>query len=566
LNRWLVSAGWLFAVLALVSASTKGSMGVAALWAVPAALVVTVAGMGWPDKPMARLIGVMGVVWQLALIGAYWPFASRPDAGAVLGPVVWPVHSIVIVAVLLCLTLAFLALFLVPALSLRSRLERGIKLVQSQPEDLPGDMIQVLRGDGSLVRLWQEYLNQIRPSPDAAGRTREFAHSSARAVFDAATLTQSRLRMEFFRNLPGMLTGIGIIGTFSGLIMGLRQFRISEDPAIVQRSLEALLAGVWEAFLVSAMAITLAIVVTVLEKLVLSAINRKLDTLAQALDGVYPPRPQPEAESWAPQLLSALKALAAAPGNAGQRPAGAAQAPQALAPLPDPWPAAPSAPAAQPQAVQAVATPANAADAMAAVRDVAQQSMQATAAMAELARGLPELLAQHANNSTQGAAQTAQVMKTLSARLEGVASSIELSGRKTLETVAARLMQSEMNMVSRHHAVAEHLGELVQRIEALCGLLQQDRADLMQNAMQGRQGGDGGNDGLYPAPGWPAQGRANGQRRGPGASPPSAMNAGNDYNSNPYPSADSFGAGSGAYPSSADPWGDPQPQEGRFGS
>jgi hypothetical protein len=69
-------------------------------------------------------------------------------------------------------------------------------------------------------------------------------------------------------------------------------------------------------------------------------------------------------------------------------------------------------------------------------------------------------------------------MKTLSSRLEGVASGIEFSARKTLETVASRLMQSEMNMVSRHHAVADHLGELVQRIEALCGLLQQDRADI----------------------------------------------------------------------------------------
>jgi hypothetical protein len=33
-------------------------------------------------------------------------------------------------------------------------------------------------------------------------------------------------------------------------------------------------------------------------------------------------------------------------------------------------------------------------------------------------------------------------------------------------------------MVSRNQAVAEHLGELVQRIETLCGLMQQDRSAL----------------------------------------------------------------------------------------
>ena len=72
MNRWLVSATWLAAVIAVISASTKGAMGVGAMWAIPAAIAVTMGAMGWPDKPAARVLAALGVVWQLALIGAYF--------------------------------------------------------------------------------------------------------------------------------------------------------------------------------------------------------------------------------------------------------------------------------------------------------------------------------------------------------------------------------------------------------------------------------------------------------------------------------------------------------------
>jgi hypothetical protein len=103
------------------------------------------------------------------------------------------------------------------------------------------------------------------------------------------------------------------------------------------------------------------------------------------------------------------------------------------------------------------------------------QIANASKAMAELARALPETVAEQSRAASQGSQQTGQALRALSSRLEGVASAIEVSGRRTLETVAARLMQAEMQMVSRNQSVAEHLGELVQRIETLCSLMQQDR-------------------------------------------------------------------------------------------
>jgi hypothetical protein len=502
MNRWLVSGVWLAAVMAIVSASTQGAIGVAAMWALPAALAATMAGLGWPDKPMSKIIGGIAIVWELALIGAYWPFASKDDGPAVTGPMIWPMHSLVTLGVLAALALAFVAMFFLPALGLNKRIKQAIAAVTGPANEMIDRVSTVLQPDSSLLPLWKEYLAHVRESTDPVNGEDGSSSISARAVFDVGTVTHSRLRLELFRNLPGIFTGIGIIGTFSGLIMGLRTFKISQDPQVVQKSLELLMSGVWSAFLISAVAITLAITVTLIEKVVMSLIVRRLDAFATALDNVYAPRPQAETEDWMPRMIDALNALTSQNAHRAQGPV---YAPAAVTSLPTPpretvpvtgtlmTPMSPMSPLsplpsspvhstvesfdkAQAQSTGSAST---------SMLEMTEQTRQAMLAMTELARDLPAALAQQAQGSNQTQLQSVQAMKTLSARLEGVASGIETSGRKTLETVAARMMQSEANMVSRHHAVAEHLGELVQRIEALCGLMQHDRADESPNGSFG---------------------------------------------------------------------------------
>ena len=507
MNRWLVSGVWLAAIMAIVSASTQGAIGVAAMWALPAALAATMAGLGWPDKPMSKIIGGIAIVWELALIGAYWPFASKDDGPAVTGPMIWPMHSLVALAVLAALALAFVAMFFLPALGLNKRIKQAIAAVTGSANGMIDRVSAVLESDASLLPLWKEYLAHIREAADPSNPENGSSSVSARAVFDVGTVTHSRLRLELFRNLPGIFTGIGIIGTFSGLIMGLRTFKISQDPQVVQKSLELLMSGVWSAFLISAVAITLAITVTLIEKVVMSLIVRRLDAFATALDNVYAPRPQAEAEDWMPRMIDALNALttqnAQRAGAPPQYPAHV-ETPITVSPAPSLSTETPTAGTVMtPMSPMSPLTPMSPAPifssveapdkfqtqfpsgASASMLEITEQTRQALLAMTELARDLPAAFAQQAQGSNQTQLQSVQAMKTLSGRLESVASGIETSGRKTLETVAARMMQSEANMVSRHHAVAEHLGELVQRIEALCGLMQHDRADESQNGSFG---------------------------------------------------------------------------------
>jgi polyhydroxyalkanoate synthesis regulator protein len=587
MNRWLVSATWLAAVVAVISASTKGAMGVGAMWAIPAAIAVTMGAMGWPDKPASRVLAALGVVWQLALIGAYWPFAAADDLTNATGPMKWHLHSIVILVVLVLLAMSFVALYVLPALGLSKMMKRAAFIVQQRPADFVDQVSRVFEKDAGLMGLWREYLGQVRQGVaqraegsedgEAEGLT---SSASARDVFDAGTVAHSRLRLEFFRNLPGVFTGIGIIGTFSGLISGLRAFQISQDPSVVQRSLELLLSGVWGAFLISAVAIAMAIVVTFVEKVLSSSMARHIDLFAGGLDGLFPPRPQDEAQSWMPRLVEALGQLAraapmaaqaaqvaspaaaapaaaaaepaAAADDAATRPAGTVMSP--MVPMPLEETTAETAAAASGYEAPGMPAAMGGAGMSSHLLEVAQATRAATLALGETAQRLPEMLSQSMQGFAQHQTQSTQTMKGLASRLESVASGIEFSARKTLETVAARLMQSEMNMVSRHHAVADHLGELVQRIEALCGLLQQDRADVMRGGGMG----DGYDNGLLPfgqQASQPPQQFAQGYvaRAYPG---------GQDHMPPPEPGFANNGYGQMA---EDEGWQDPMPDNGGFG-
>lgn len=546
MNRWLVSGTWLFAVLAVVSASTKGAIGVGAMWSLPAAIAVTMIALGWPDKPASRLVAALGVVWQVALIGAYWPFAATEVDAAVSGPMKWSLHSIIIMGVLMLLAMSFVALYLIPALGLVGRIKKASRGLILRQADAIDQVDKAFAKDPGLTGLWQEYMGQVRPAATANALLSESSHVSARELFHPSTVSHTRLRLDFFRNLPGMFTGIGIIGTFSGLITGLRAFQISQDPAVVQRSLESLLTGVWGAFLISALAIAMAILVTVIEKMVASALSHHLDVFAAGLDGVFPPRPESAPDAWMPRLMEALTKLAQRAPNPVELVSqeGTTAPPTTMVPVTSHKQAASSALAAaaplSPAHDQADVgahsnrPPSYIPEMANQLLEMAQTTRTATMALGDVATRIPDMLSSTLQGANQNHLQASQAMKALAGRLEGVASTIEFSARKTLETVAARLMQSEMNMVSRHHAVADHLGELVQRIEALCGVLQQDRADAAHNGNgfaygQGEQSAGNGFDGSFggagramasqPAYAPPMQngyGNGNGHRNGNG--------------------------------------------------
>lgn len=108
----------------------------------------------------------------------------------------------------------------------------------------------------------------------------------ARDHFSYGNLVETPLHTEFFKHLPGILTGLGIIGTFSGVIIGLSGF----DPTQETPDVDPLLQAIAGAFWMSALAIFAAILITAIEKFLVSRRLAKVATLCEVIDSLFPAR------------------------------------------------------------------------------------------------------------------------------------------------------------------------------------------------------------------------------------------------------------------------------------
>ncbi len=154
-----------------------------------------------------------------------------------------------------------------------------------------------------LHHIWNEYSDTLHPMRLAlAGPTPVVEYRSsmpAEMMFTKESLVEGPLFDDFWRHLPGILTGLGIIGTFAGLLHGLSNFRYAIAPASTSAGqstdsaakavagLAPLLEAVMHAFMVSASAIGCAMLVVFVSRLLVARLNSKVEHLCDLVDSLY---------------------------------------------------------------------------------------------------------------------------------------------------------------------------------------------------------------------------------------------------------------------------------------
>ena len=166
----------------------------------------------------------------------------------------WGVGGVLLVA-----TSVFVWQFLFPSRRLHNELNVAIRKVDEIKQRLGGapivelDEIQVVMVTVELKHLWREYAETLHPQKkqDESGQLKIICYRAtamAEVFFSEQALVETPLKTAFYKHLPGILTGLGIIGTFSGLIFGLKGFHVTDDPNAVRDSLGTLIQSVGDAF------------------------------------------------------------------------------------------------------------------------------------------------------------------------------------------------------------------------------------------------------------------------------------------------------------------------------
>ena len=193
------------------------------------------------------------------------------------------------------LFLTFLWFVLLRGIRLWWSLGKVLGQIKTVKRELPSEMKAQLReafDEGQLAPLWEEYEDTLHEQVVDKGIEKEVtavrATVPAESFFNSELVVEGRLHTEFFKHLPGIFTGLGIIATFSGLIAGLQSFDVTAvDPDALKNSLGGLFLHVWSAFLLSAVAIGLAMLCTILEKVTYAANLHRVASIAAELDGMF---------------------------------------------------------------------------------------------------------------------------------------------------------------------------------------------------------------------------------------------------------------------------------------
>lgn len=213
--------------------------------------------------------------------------------GSILQYIPWVVGFLLLVA-----TVFFIRQFISPSQRLNNELAAAIQKIGDIKQRLGGapivglDEIKAVMVTDELKHLWNEYAETLHPQKksDNSGQLKIICYRAtamAEVFFAEQALVETPLKTAFYKHLPGILTGLGIIGTFSGLIYGLNTFQVTDDPNAVRDSLGRLIQGVGHAFIISAIAIGLAMLCTWWTNLELTLRYRQVEQLCQLIDSFF---------------------------------------------------------------------------------------------------------------------------------------------------------------------------------------------------------------------------------------------------------------------------------------
>lgn len=133
----------------------------------------------------------------------------------------------------------------------------------------------------SLGGLWTDYTKSFVDYPFGLK-----THESAASYFNSTQLMQKSMGIPFLTSASNILVGLGVLGTFLGLTIGVSGFDTTTSDAI-KGSIQGLLSGMGSAFLTSLWGMFLSLIMTMTEKYQIGRLQITLHKLCYELDTKY---------------------------------------------------------------------------------------------------------------------------------------------------------------------------------------------------------------------------------------------------------------------------------------
>jgi len=197
--------------------------------------------------------------------------------------------------------LAMMAIIMIAIVSLGyyyNKYRKSIKFVESlikgqSREELAWKRQQIIKqaedSDTQAGKLWGEFDESLVYSPD---KDKLFNTLDADHFFNGRTLAYGLTSSRLLAATPTFLTAIGVLGTFIGLTIGLRNLQVNTDDVDTLRAgIASMINGAAIAFLTSVWGVGLSLLLNVIEKMIERSALRRINRLQHDIDFLYPRMP-----------------------------------------------------------------------------------------------------------------------------------------------------------------------------------------------------------------------------------------------------------------------------------
>ena len=185
----------------------------------------------------------------------------------------------------------------------------------AKPEILP-HLKTAFDCNSELSEVWHEFQNSlITRQPKKNQEEIVYKTDEASFFFSEERLLGQYMNLRFWNSVPALLVGLGILGTFVGLVGGLIPFSgiNFEETGEIRSAIEGLLSGVSTAFVTSVWGMLLSLLFNWMEKSCVGWVSRKIAVLQRGLDQLFTLTTQEEIafrqEDELAQQTQALKAF-----------------------------------------------------------------------------------------------------------------------------------------------------------------------------------------------------------------------------------------------------------------
>jgi len=146
---------------------------------------------------------------------------------------------------------------------------------------------QAMKKSNELGMLWREFdesLVQSEVKPHLRNTL------DAEHFFSTTTLSRKLTENRLMSAIPGLLTAIGVIGTFVGLSLGLRSLQLDSAAGIeaLQDGIKNMIAGAAVAFITSVWGVIASALFNLYEKILERSIRGDIFNLQNNIDSLYP--------------------------------------------------------------------------------------------------------------------------------------------------------------------------------------------------------------------------------------------------------------------------------------